>query len=156
MNTANDTNAKHSVAIAAIAGEFVVSCFPIVAGETDTDNEIFVQTFTDAAIARRFYASKSALLACKAAAFDAEIDWVWGARSSLASCLCREVPNESRRLRAAMADLELSTLVRSNAERETRKANALRAAAETLAARNEGLEAKIQDEAARRVCLGQP
>lgn len=162
MNTAaNDTsaqtsNATHSIAIVAIGDEFVVSCFPIVDGQTDTDHEVFVEAFTDAGQARRFYARKSALLACKAAAFDAEIDWVYRTRSSLASCLYREVPNEARRLRDAMAELELCTLARRDAYRQGRKVAALKAAAESLASRMVGLDDKIKAEAAQRVCMGQP
>jgi hypothetical protein len=127
-----------------------------VAGVVDTDREIFVRSFTDGEIARRVYKQTAALLSCNAAAFDSEIDWVWRARSSLESCLYREIPNESRRLVAAMAELELCTLARRNAYREGRKAVALRAAAETLARRSVGLDANIRDEAERRVCLGQP
>lgn len=161
MNTANDTNAKaqnatHSIAICALAGEFVVSCFPIVAGEVDTDAEVFFETFTDAAAARRFYAGKCALLACKAAAFDAEIDWVYRAASSLASCLHREVPNEARRLAIAVGELQLATLARRDASRTERKASALARATEVLARRLDGLDAKIQTEAAERSRKGQP
>ncbi len=161
MNTANDTaaktsNATHSVAIVAIADEFVVSCFPLVDGKTDTDREVFFQTFTDGAIARRFYANKAALLKCNAAAFDAAIDFVYYCRSSLASCLAREVRTEALSLARAVTELELATLARRNDYREGRKAAALKAAAATLASRTEGLEAKIATEAAERARLGQP
>lgn len=155
MNSANDTNAQtrnatHSIAICALGEEVVVSCFPLVAGEPDTDTEVFFETFTDAAVARRFYARKCALLACKAADFDAEIDWVYRAASSLASCLYREVPNEARRLAAAVAELELATLARRDATRTERKARALAHAADVLArrlARLHGAAVRLDDNA---------
>lgn len=143
MDAANDTiaktsNATHSIALAAIADEFVVSCFPIVDGKVNTDVEVFFQAFTDVAIARRVYASKSALLRCNARAFDAAIDFVHYCRTSLASCRAREVANESRSLARAVAELELATMARRDASRSERKAKALRSAAETLAARMAG------------------
>lgn len=156
MTSEKTTNARHSIALVAIAGEFVVSCFPVVNGVPDTDREIFVETFTDEAAARRFYTRKSALLACTAAMFDAEISSVYDGRASLASCLCREVPNESRRLRAAMAELELCTLARRSEGREAHRARALQLAAETLAARSANLDGRINAEAEKRASLGQP
>jgi hypothetical protein len=154
--TAQTRNATHSLSLTHIAGEFVVACFPLVNGVADTDREVFFEMFTDADQARRFYTRKAALLKCKAAQFDSEIDWVWRARASLGSCLYREVPNESRRLAAAMSELELCTLARRDAYREGRKLAALAAAADTLARRAVGLAEHIKTEAESRICLGQP
>ena len=161
MNAANDTSATvqnltHSIAIVPVGGEFVVSCFPVVDGKVDTDREIFVRSFTDGTIARRVFANKSSLLRCKAADFDAQIDWVHHARASLTSCLYREVPNEARILVNAIAELELCSLVRRDAAREARRGDAIKMARAELARRTDGLEAKILAEAADRAAKGQP
>lgn len=159
--TANDTNAmtrnaSHSVALTAIGGEFVLSAFAIEAGVVNTDREIVFQSFTEADVARRAYKQTSALLSCNAAAFDRAIDFVHYCRTSLASCLAREVRTEASSLLRAVAELELATLARRNPEREARKLRALCAAANTLSNRAAGLDAKIQAEAAQRAALGQP
>ncbi len=158
---ANDTismrqNSTHSVALAAIGGEFVLSAFAVVGGSVDTDREIVFQSFTEAEVARRVYKQTSALLSCNAAAFDRAIDFVHHCRTSLASCLDREVRSEARSLLRAVAELELASLARRSPEREARKLSALCAAANILSSRTAGLDAKIQAEAERRASLGQP
>lgn len=161
MNAAaNDTNAKtsnatHSVALAAIGGEFVLSAFAVVAGEVDTDREIVFQAFTDASIARRAYTQASALLSCNATAFDRAIDHVHHCRVSLASCLHREVRTEALSLMRAVAELEIASLARRNPAREERKARALCAAVNVLSSRAAGLDAKLQAEAVKRAAAGQ-
>jgi|SRR6185369_7649541 len=161
MYAANDTtavtsNATHSVALAAIAGEFVVTAFAIVDGKVDTDREIIFQTFSDVDVARRVYKQTAALLFCSAAQFDRAIDFVHYCRTSLASCLHREVRREAGSLARAVAELELASLVRRNPAREERKASALCAAVNTFSSRVAGLEKKVQAEAATRAQLGQP
>lgn len=155
-NIAQTRNASHSIALAAIGGEYVVSCFPLVDGEVDTDREVFVRTFDDAGVAKRVYQAQSALLAMKARDFDTEIDWVYRCVSSLGSCLYREVPNEARILRSAMQALQISALKRRDAGREARKAQALERAARVLAERETDLPAQIAAEAERRAAKGQP
>lgn len=139
-NAANETsattrNATHSIMLTAIAGEFVLSCFPVVAGEIDTDTEIFVESFTEIEIARRVYASRAKLLACKAAEFDSEISGVYYAMTSLAGCRSNEVAREASSLRRAVRDLQLCTLARRCPERESRRARAIELAVAALVRR---------------------
>lgn len=157
-HTAVARNSKHSVALAQIAGEFVVSAFAIVNGEVDTDREIIFQTFTvsEGDVARRVYEQTSALLSCSAAEFDRAIDFVHYCRTSLASCLHREVRREAASLLRAVAELEIASLARRNPAREERKLKALCAAANILSSRTAGLDAKIQVEAERRAAAGAP
>lgn len=150
-------NATHSIALTEIAGEHIVSCFPLdTDGEPDTDCEIFVRVFADADVARRVYTARAALLSLPARDFDRVIEWVYRCVSSLTSCLQREVPNEARILRDAVTDLQIAALARRNAGREERKVNALAHAAKTLDRRLENLDEKIASEAAKRLSLGQP
>jgi hypothetical protein len=162
MTNANDNalaqtrNAAHSIALAAIGDEHVVSCFPLVDGEPDTSREVFVRVFADAAVARRVYTAQAALLKCRAGEFDRAVDWVYAAVSSLGSCLHREVRNEAYGLSQAVQSLTIAGLARRDASREARKAQALTRAAEALARRLDGLDAKIAAEAASRAEKGQP
>lgn len=153
---AQTRNASHSIALAAIGGEHVVSCFPLVNGEPDTDREVFVRSFDDAAVARRVYTAQAALLKCRAGEFDLAIEWVYSNISSLGSCLHREVPNEAQRLSQAVQSLTIAGLARRDARREERKAQALARAAEALARRSDGLAAKVAAEASERAAKGQP
>lgn len=153
---AQTRNAAHSIALAELAGEFVVSCFPIVDGEPDTSTEVFFRVFSDGDVARRVYTAQARLLACSASDFDRVIEWVYHCVSSLQSCLHREVPNEARILAHAVAELRLAALKRGNAGREARKLLALTRAAEVLASRTEGLAAKVAEEASARALRGQP
>jgi hypothetical protein len=154
---AQTRNASHSVALAAIGGEYVVSCFALGAdGEPNVDQELFFRTYTDARIARRIYEGQARLLACSAAEMDAAIERVMGAISSLSSCLAREVPNEARILAACVNDLTTAATARRDARRAALKASVLERAAESLARRTAGLDAKIAAEAAVRASKGQP
>lgn len=154
---AHFSNGSHSVALAAVGGEYVVSCFAVGAdGNIDHDQEFFFKTYSDARIARRIYEGKAKLLKCRAAEFDAAVEWVMRCISSLSSCLDREVPNEARILTDAVKDLTVARLARRDSHREELKASVLDRAARKIAARTEGLAGKIAAEAARRAELGQP
>lgn len=133
--SASTRNATHSVMLTAIAGEFVLSCFPVVAGEVETDTEIFVESFTDIEVARRVYASRAKLLACTAAEFDAEVSGVYYALTSLAGCRSCEVANEAGSVRRAVRDLQLCTLARRSPQREAIRARAIELATQALARR---------------------
>ncbi len=134
MNTETRTNKTHSVAIVAMGGEFVVSCFRLGAdGQADTDSgEVFMRTFQDAERAQFFFADSCKLLACNAARMAEEIGCVQSAISSLASCLNTEAQNEAEILARCVARLQVATLARKHGELEFRKTQMLGYASEAL------------------------
>ncbi len=133
-NTA--TNSTHSVALVAIGGEFVVSCFALGAdGQPDLDGgEVFMRSFTDEERAGFFFADSAKLLACNAERLKSEMRCVESAITSLKSCAGREVINEAGILARCVARLKVATLARSYPWLEFQKANILVYAEEALAA----------------------
>jgi hypothetical protein len=136
MSNAAAANKTHSVALVAVGGEFIVSCFALDDdGQPDTDGgEVFVRSFTDEERAGFFFADSAKLLACNAERMHSEIRCVESAISSLKSCVGREVLNESRILARCVARLQVATLARKHSELEALKATVLGYASAALAA----------------------
>jgi hypothetical protein len=157
MNTANAAqNATHSVAIAAICGQWTVSVYEIGGdGQADMDRQVYERSFASESIARRIFGEKCGLLKCSFSAFRGEVDAVMSARTSLSSCLDREVRNEARILDNCMRDLAMATLGRRNAELEALRASVLESSAALIARRTANLDSKIESERVRRDELGQ-
>lgn len=133
MTNTEFTSSTHSLKLTAIAGEFVVSCFKIVDGVVDTDNEVFFRAYPDADQAARVFASKKEDLSpMKAAKFSQLCDWVSHCIASLTSCRRNEIPNESRILSRALVDLQAATLLRKNPELEARRVAHIGYATEAL------------------------